>query len=337
MKYAIFSYDGMHNIGDDIQSLAAAQFLPSIDCRIPRECLNQFTAREKHLLVMNGWFCYYPENWPPSNSIQPVFFGFHVSGAPGTRDKFSSAEMVSYFKAHEPIGCRDVATSEFFRSLGVRAYYSKCLTLTFPKRTDTGQAKHGKVFVVDAPDIPIPDALAKDAVQVTQYVPPYIDAETRQSIAKQLLDLYRNQAKLVITTRLHCAMPCIAMGIPVVFFGDPTDHRISILKDIGVRINTFPSHFTRRLQSTAQESSKASNPSSPLLKNLVYRAPRPWLMAGRQIVFGCEGSLVRARSNVDWNPSPLAIEHEKASIIDAFQKALHQAELGLSTDRASAL
>src|SRR5262249_35209243 len=36
--------------------------------------------------------------------------------------------------------------------------------------------------------------------------------------AKAALELYRTRARLVITTFLHCALPCIAMGIPVIAF-----------------------------------------------------------------------------------------------------------------------
>jgi len=36
--------------------------------------------------------------------------------------------------------------------------------------------------------------------------------------ARDLLALYRTQARVVITTFLHCALPCLAMGIPVVVF-----------------------------------------------------------------------------------------------------------------------
>jgi hypothetical protein len=56
---------------------------------------------------------------------------------------------------------------------------------------------------------------------------------TKLKYAQDLIEFYRDNARLIITTRLHCALPCIAMGIPVVFFGDPTDFRTRIVKDIG--------------------------------------------------------------------------------------------------------
>jgi hypothetical protein len=52
-------------------------------------------------------------------------------------------------------------------------------------------------------------------------------------IAGELLDFYRRRAARVVTTRIHCAMPCFAMGIPTVFVG-ARDDRTEALTMIGV-------------------------------------------------------------------------------------------------------
>ena len=54
--------------------------------------------------------------------------------------------------------------------------------------------------------------------------------------ARELIEYYRDNVALLITTRLHAALPCIGMGIPVVFIGDRADPRLSILPEIGVPI-----------------------------------------------------------------------------------------------------
>ena len=64
--------------------------------------------------------------------------------------------------------------------------------------------------------------------------------------AEQLLETYRSRAKLIVTTMLHCALPAIAMGIPVVVFyplNDETAHasdreRFSSLEGL-VRVHRF--------------------------------------------------------------------------------------------------
>ena len=56
MKYGIFSYDEnkiFFNVGDNIQSLAAKQFMPRVDTYINRERLADYHG-EKSILVMNA-------------------------------------------------------------------------------------------------------------------------------------------------------------------------------------------------------------------------------------------------------------------------------------------
>jgi len=43
--------------------------------------------------------------------------------------------------------------------------------------------------------------------------------EEKLVLSEEILSYYKDNAKLMITSRFHCAMPCIAMGIPVIFFG----------------------------------------------------------------------------------------------------------------------
>ena len=45
--------------------------------------------------------------------------------------------------------------------------------------------------------------------------------------ARNLCNRYKKEAKLVITSRLHCAVPCMAMGIPVVLARDNISYTFS--------------------------------------------------------------------------------------------------------------
>lgn len=227
MKFAVLKYEykNLHdnrlpcsNLGDEIQSLAAEQFLPHIDTYLDRDTLAHVKI-DKHFLIMNGWFSHFPEYcFPPSDSIIPIFVGFHITSDNKTKDIFLSPKGIEYFKRHEPIGCRDKFTAELLAAKGIKSFYSKCLTLTFPKRE--AEPKEGKVFIVDAVmKVPIPESLREKAFIVThgETVHSLYDNKIKIAQAKSLLEAYRNEASLVITTRLHCALPCIAMGIPVVF------------------------------------------------------------------------------------------------------------------------
>ena len=66
------------NIGDHIQSLAAAQFSKPIDEYVERENLNRYCSRDKGKMIMNGWFMRQPDNWPPSEQIKPLIISFHI-------------------------------------------------------------------------------------------------------------------------------------------------------------------------------------------------------------------------------------------------------------------
>ena len=55
MKYASLEFTHEPgNLGDNIQTLAVEQFLPSIDKRFPIDSLNQVREHDKYCLVMNG-------------------------------------------------------------------------------------------------------------------------------------------------------------------------------------------------------------------------------------------------------------------------------------------
>ncbi len=64
VKYGLLTYR-TENIGDEIQSIAARQFLPRVDVYVERDSLNNVVSDEKIKLIMNGWFTHKPENWPP--------------------------------------------------------------------------------------------------------------------------------------------------------------------------------------------------------------------------------------------------------------------------------
>jgi hypothetical protein len=156
----------------------------------------------------------------------PIFVGFHV--APERQGLI--AGHAQYLKRFEPIGARDKGTAEFLNSLGVRAEVTYCLSLTFPSRMKA--PANGKVIIVDANEIDIPRALRRRAVRLGHIIEGMRDA-TKLQYARDLIEFYRDTASLVITTRLHCALPCIGMGIPVVFFGDPADYRTRVVSEIG--------------------------------------------------------------------------------------------------------
>lgn len=304
VRYASFRYDLYPNLGDEIQTLAVEQYLPRVDSRIDRDSLASFEAEEKHIVIFQGWFSHTPERcFPPSNAIVPVFVGFHLSDSRRTRDNLLVGPSLTYLKAHAPIGCRDEGTQRLLEGAGVRAYTTHCLTLTFPARNREPQ--FGKVFIVDGEDLRIPRLLRQEAVHLSHECSASLDDELKRAAAQRLLDLYRDEADLVVTTRLHCALPCIAMGIPVVFFGDPNDYRLGVLRDLRVPIN-------RRL------------PEHRLLRKKYLRVVLE--------VWRFWNAL-----KVDWHPRSLRLEKEKSRIRETVQRELRLAQLVAASQEANGL
>ena len=124
------------------------------------------------------------------------------------------------------------------REFHVPSYLSRCLTLTFPRRTETDE--HEKNFLVDIPESwenLLPKQILDESVRVHQRWVKFEDEHWSQSMerAEALLLEYKSKAKLVITTALHCAAPCVAMGIPVILIQEDSLEnvkRFSALKGI---------------------------------------------------------------------------------------------------------
>jgi hypothetical protein len=231
MRFLELSYGESLNLGDEIQTIATSLCLPEVHGHIDRDRLNEYSG-EPATIVLNGWFSSLPENWPPAPSLRPVFVGFHMTEE--TARHYS--HHADYFRRHAPIGCRDQRTAEIVRSWGVEAYTSYCATLTLPRRTKQPTPRRVALVDIQPGLIPrIPANILKRARLVTHEYPQAADHATKRAAALALLDYYRDEVTLVITSRLHCALPCAAIGIPVVFFGQPGNARTAILEDLGIR------------------------------------------------------------------------------------------------------
>lgn len=229
------------NLGDVIQSVAARKFLPRVDHYIDREELD--AARSRHSgplkLIMNGWFCHHPERWPPAASVQPLLISFHVTDNPepgsGVRARRAFAEMpevLRYLRQNGPVGARDIGTLEWLRSHGVAGYYSGCLTLTLDRPAVGREPFIALNEVPDAVAACIESKTDRPIVRTTHHDQVTAGIEARLRRAADLIAIYA-KASCVVTTRLHGALPCLAMGTPVLLIDSSWDQsRFSGLNEL---------------------------------------------------------------------------------------------------------
>lgn len=225
MKYGLMYYKDTDNIGDDIQTYVAKRFLPHIDYYIDRESLNCFIPKEKEYvsMIMNGWYIHNKCAWPPSPYINPLLISMHFMSIDATDvgDKYLKGLGGEYLKEHGPIGARDVETKKRLENNGIEAFFSGCMTLTLQKFENV--PKNNKIFLVDASDSVVEKVKLEnkdyEIEEITHWaVPEEISKksiEERLNDVESLLKKYQG-AHLVITNRLHVALPCVALGTPVI-------------------------------------------------------------------------------------------------------------------------
>lgn len=287
MKYKLLgiSTESMINIGDYIQGLASAQFLPTIDGFVQREELNRYDDDETKI-IMNGWFMHNPDNWPPSEKINPFFISFHINVL--AQNKLLENNSINYIKKYEPIGCRDFNTVNLLKSKGVNAYFSGCMTLTLGYKYKN-VLKEDKIYFVDpffktnwnvltilkniifllfnhkeiniiSKKYPEKKSNFRKKMILATFYREYIKIFTKETIinaeyinqqsteikdpnktetaylkeAEQLIEKYA-KAKLIVTSRIHCALPCLGLETPVIYIEDTNQSEASRCRLDGIK------------------------------------------------------------------------------------------------------
>lgn len=217
MKYGLLSVPWGHNIGDAVQSLLLRDLYEEhgVKCSEYIPVGQSFRYKgEKLLLPMNSCNVYGgprdARKFAQSPDVDYRYLGFHLHG-----DLRTFGKNVK-LKSDYPIGCRDVPTRDFLRSLGYNAYFSGCISMTLPKRQE---GDYRLVYVIDddaKKGLPFCDPV--DLRPITSLcLPEDAPWEKCEELARERINLLRDTAKLVITSRLHVYLPCVAMGIPVLF------------------------------------------------------------------------------------------------------------------------
>ena len=106
MKYGVLYRKTTKNIGDDMQSYAAEQWLPHTDYLVDIEAMDSFKADDDEPVatIMSAWYMWEKWNWPPSKYVYPLWIGLHYNdiqrGRPrGMPSKFEYIDARASFGA----------------------------------------------------------------------------------------------------------------------------------------------------------------------------------------------------------------------------------------------
>tara|TARA_B100001057_G_scaffold134126_1_gene133574 strand:- start:341 stop:1273 length:933 start_codon:yes stop_codon:yes gene_type:complete len=269
MEIGVLGFKGSRNIGDYIQTKAVIDILNKQNIKIvEREKLNNYNGPPIKTII-NGWFMENPKNWPPSKNINPLFISFHIN--PSIVKTFINHESIEYFKKNEPIGCRDYYTRDLLVKNGIKAYFSSCVTLGMEREKYLKSQTPSGVIVIGAFDRLKPDldyksplkfllSLMKYPLRILNYkiklqkfnrhlFKQKLEIKRCSQITKNIINSHSEGIALaedmlnkiagsdiIITSRIHAALPALAMGLKVIFIDEGLDHanhkmRLSGLKN----------------------------------------------------------------------------------------------------------
>lgn len=249
-------------------------------------------------IIYNGWFDGNYTSWPDTDKYAVTTVSTHINENPkdssyawlndSTR-KFVSLADASHaaFYSGRRFGCRDIHTYSMLSralprmhlSAPAEVYISGCISATLGYDFATGTAavqrtfdiggSTGAIYIVDVDrsclERYVPASILDNAKYISHVYPFDVTApgarDLKFAMARQFLAMYR-EAALVITSRLHCAIPCLSYGTPVLFFYEawapndvrfvgnldtiPTIGRDPI--DYGCVVNVLPPEYEQRVR-----------------------------------------------------------------------------------------
>ena len=208
---------GTTNLGDDVQSLAAMLWCglsPNAESSVVRDLPMNWPKGET--VLMSGWFGFL--SMPPPE-VRVIVCGLHVWAkdeakmlAAGTFEQLRDRVKAQGF----PAGCRDMHTVRLLQKYDIPAVFSGCVTSTLPVQT---MFERVRLLSIDAPPEPGFEA----------------EGHTMEALRHASIDQRLQAADLQLhklaccqelrTSRLHAALPALAMGCPKVtlFLEDVTN------------------------------------------------------------------------------------------------------------------
>lgn len=242
MNKAILGYRASGNLGDAVQSYAMLELLgpdPSVTV-VDRDSIAAFEPLEPTVLLMNCWLIHRPECFSPSRNVTPAMIGVHTSPSSSGYTRYppfidvlrESPSVQNVFRQAAPVGARDLYTLGVLQEVGIDSYFAGCPTLTLRPK---GLESDGSIVAIDVPKSVCRTLERRLGRPIIRFANRSESSWMSVSALRTHVEPYLNlleRAELVITTRLHAALPAQALGVHTIFAPrDPSDPRYSGLAD----------------------------------------------------------------------------------------------------------
>jgi hypothetical protein len=171
--------------------------------------LSQYKGCTNIITIMNGWWMHPHKSngdidFNIPKQIKPIFVSFHIAN-----QKILAQSNINKLKAFKRIGCRDLKTTSKLKQKGINAYFTGCLTTTIDFYS--WDKKNNTQYAVDT-------VASSSDHWFSQMGEHWKNINYKEGFASALRVLARyKKCKSVKTSRLHCFLPCLAMGVPVKF------------------------------------------------------------------------------------------------------------------------
>lgn len=206
---------------------------------VDRDGLSGFRNEFKCKLIANGWYYLFDGCHQWSDCLEPLLTSVHINNTDNANEFHNVLDKLKAASQKSPIGCRDFATQRFLQSNGIACFFSSCLTTTLQRKdysdgrdrsgvifSDCSNDFYSKIFPIDRfinknrainrINALLRNYYAQEAISyVTHECQLSVPHRERFELAKALLQRYAN-TKLVITSRIYAALPCLGLGTPVI-------------------------------------------------------------------------------------------------------------------------
>ncbi len=244
------------NFGNEIQSIAISRFLPQVDRYLDGDYLNNVVSNQKIKLIMHGSFNTKPKNWPPSPIIEPLFISFHIAEFAQkeltskrsieylkqyepigcrdylTQDLLQQKGVDTYFSGCITLTLQRGKAVQRTDKILITDLDAEAMQYVSPSLLNGATTLHhtsGIPMDSIASYLNRRSSLLYKIIKSTRAH--IVAGNLQQELVRRRINTTRTQrfeaaesllteyaqAKFVLTSRLHCALPCIAFGTPVVF------------------------------------------------------------------------------------------------------------------------